>query len=74
MIRTGRDVKVARAKLGMSVNELRDALRLSPKTGSRAIRRWEIGEIPITGPAAVAIEAMLDGFTPERYHPDELEY
>lgn len=65
MIVTGKDVKRARAKLGMTVNELRDALRLSPKMGNRIIRRWEAGEVPITGPASVAIEAMLAGFEPE---------
>lgn len=73
MIRTARDVKRARAQLGMTVNELRDALRLSPKTGGRAIRRWETGQVPITGPAAVAMEAMLAGYEPEQYYPDEFE-
>lgn len=57
----------------MTVNELRDALRLSPKTGGRAIRRWETGDVPITGPAAVAIEAMLAGYEPEPYIDDDLE-
>lgn len=71
MIRTARDVKRARAQLGMTINELRDALRLSPKTGGRAIRRWENGDVPITGPAQVAIEAMLAGFIPEM--PDDVE-
>lgn len=65
MIVTGKDVKRARAQLGMTVNELRDALRLSRKMGNRIIRRWEAGEVPITGPASVAIEAMLAGFEPE---------
>lgn len=55
----------------MTVNELRDALRLSPKTGGRAIRRWETGEIPITGPAAVAMEAMLAGYEPEILYDDD---
>lgn len=55
----------------MSVNDLRDALRLSPKMGGRTIRRWETGEVPITGPAQVAVEAMLAGFIPEM--PDDVE-
>lgn len=71
MIKTADDVARARAELGMSVNDLRDALRLSPTTGNRVIRRWEIGEVPVTGPAAVAIEAMLAGFVPEM--PDDRE-
>lgn len=71
MIKTADDVIRARAALGMSVNDLRDALRLSAATGNRVIRRWEIGEVPVTGPAAVAIEAMLAGFVPEM--PDDRE-
>lgn len=73
MIITAKDVRQARAQLGMTVNELRDALRLSPKTGGRAIRRWETGQVPITGPAAVAMEAMLAGFLPEGYYLDDIE-
>jgi hypothetical protein len=57
----------------MTINELRDALRLSPKTGGRAIRRWEIGDMPITGPAAVAIEAMLEGFEPEMPYDEDYD-
>lgn len=72
MIRTRKDLKRARAQLGMTVNDLRDALRLSHKNGGRTIRRWETGEVPIAGPAQVAIEAMLAGFVPEM--PDDLEY
>lgn len=72
LIRTGQDLKWARAMLGMTVNDLSDVLRLSYKNGSRTIRRWETGEVPITGPAQVAIEAMLAGFVPEM--PDDVEY
>jgi DNA-binding transcriptional regulator YiaG len=71
MIKDARDVKRARASLGMTVNDLRDALRLSSSTGNRVVRRWETGEVPITGPAAVAIEAMLAGFVPEM--PDDMD-
>jgi DNA-binding transcriptional regulator YiaG len=71
VIVTAKDIKRARANLGMTINQLRDALRLSRKTGGRTIRRWETGEVPITGPAAVAIEAMLAGFVPEM--PDDME-
>lgn len=73
MIITAKDVRLARAQLGMTVNELSDALRLNPDTGGRVIRRWESGTRPITGPAAVAMEAMLAGFVPEGYYLDDIE-
>lgn len=71
MIITAKDVRRARAQLGMTINELSDALRLSPESGGRVIRRWETGNRPITGPAAVAMEAMLAGFVPEGFYLDE---
>ena len=58
----GADAKAARKQLGLTVNELADALRLSPQNGGRKVRRWEAGEVPVSGPVAVAIEAMLNGF------------
>lgn len=60
------ELRDARHELGMSVNELAEALRLNPKNGGRKVRRWETGEHEISGPVAVAIEAMLNGFMP--YH------
>lgn len=74
IIKTGHDVKRARKQLGMSVNDLRDVLRLSIKTGNRTIRRWESGDLPITGPVCVAIEAMLKGFEPEYVEIDGDDY
>lgn len=65
MIRTADDVKAAKKQLGMSVYEIADALRLSPTTGSTTVRRWINGRTPISGPAAVALEAMLNGYEPE---------
>ena len=35
--------------------------------GDRRVRRMESGEIEISGPVAVAIEAMTDGWWPEGY-------
>jgi DNA-binding transcriptional regulator YiaG len=56
-------VKAARHALGMTQTQLADALRMA-KDGARAVRRWESGKQPITGPASVAIEAMLTGWRP----------
>ena len=57
---TPAEARAARAALGLSQQGLAEALRLG-QNGERTIRRWEQGEIPITGPATVAIELMLKG-------------
>ena len=63
-IKTGDDVRAARKTLGLTVDGLTKALRMSSTTGGRTVRRWEKNEVPITGPASLAIEAMLAGFIP----------
>lgn len=52
-------LRTARKTLGLSANGLAQALRLG-KGGGRTVRRWEAGDTPISGPAQVAIEAMLE--------------
>ncbi len=50
------EVKTARQKLGMTQRQLAETLRV----GSEAvIRSWESGRRPISGPATVAIEMLL---------------
>lgn len=58
------EIKAARKQLGLSVRELSDVLRMG-ENGGRKIQRWESGDDPITGPASVAIEALLSGWRPE---------
>jgi DNA-binding transcriptional regulator YiaG len=58
------DVKIARRTLGLSQSGLAALLRMG-KNGERQIRRWEDGETPISGPASVAIEALLTGWRPK---------
>jgi transcriptional regulator with XRE-family HTH domain len=70
MIRTAQDVKDAKKKLGWSVGEIADALRLSSTSGSTTVRAWMSGKREITGPAAVALEAILDGYEPEHMDYD----
>jgi len=60
---TPANVRVARLALGMTQDQLAVALRMGTD-GKRAIRRWETGDRPISGPAMVAIEAMLSGWRP----------
>jgi DNA (cytosine-5)-methyltransferase 1 len=55
---TPTDIKQARKRLGLSQAELAGALRLGPN-GERTVRRWEKGEVPITGPASLALEFLL---------------
>lgn len=72
MIQTGADLSAARKRLGMSVYALARALRLGgerEQSGKR-VREMENGARPVTGPVAVAVEAMLEGFTPEGFTPD----
>lgn len=50
-------IKSIRSGLGLSQMGLAEALRLGPN-GKRTVRRWETGEIVITGPASLALECM----------------
>jgi hypothetical protein len=64
-------LKIARHYMGYSVNEMADALRLSPGNGGTTIRKMEAGKIRITGPIMVAVDAMLKGYDPFGYEEDE---
>ena len=59
---TAEEFKAARKQLGMTVRQMAEALRLSTTNGYRMIRRIESGEIAVSGPISVAVEAMLAGF------------
>jgi len=48
--------KQARRALGMSVNDMAQALAMSNATN---VRRWENGRLPVSSPALVAIRYML---------------
>jgi DNA-binding transcriptional regulator YiaG len=60
---TPAEVRAARLALGMTQDQLAEALRMGGD-GKRAVRRWEAGEREISGPASVAIEALLTGWRP----------
>jgi DNA-binding transcriptional regulator YiaG len=57
------EVRDARQRLGMTLHQLALALRMGTD-GRRAVRRWEAGDRQISGPASVAIEALLAGWRP----------
>lgn len=52
------EIKEARQRLGLSQRELADSLGLK-SDGGRTVRRWEGGEVEITGPAQLAIRYRL---------------
>lgn len=56
---TPAECKAARQRLGLSQAGLAEALRMGPN-GERQVRRWEAGETPVSGPASVAIELLLE--------------
>lgn len=55
---TQAEFHAARKRLGLTQTQLAETLKLG-KGGRRTIGRWESGERPISGPAAVAITLML---------------
>ena len=63
---SGEDVREARDDLQLTVRGLASVLRLGPN-GERRIRRIEKGEIDVSGPMEVAMEAMQAGWWPEGY-------
>ena len=68
---TPEKLKLARNYMGYSVNEMADALRLSPANGGTTIRKMEAGKINITGPISVAVDAMMKGYDPFCYLEEE---
>ena len=69
---TGKEVFEARATLGhmwglgraLGPGELGRALGLAPRNAGDTVLAWERGHKPVSGPAAVAIAAMLAGYRP----------
>lgn len=71
---TPEQLRAARATLGrmwgldrpLAMAELGRALRLQGRDVGATIRDWERRDGP-SGPASVAIEAMLEGFRPKHF-------
>lgn len=53
------DVKDARQALGMTQQQLADALGLTGPYAKDTVRNWESGKRPISGPAATCIRYLL---------------
>lgn len=65
-------LKLARNRMGFSINDMAAALRLSPASGGTTIRKMEAGKVNITGPIMVAVDAMLKGYDPFGYDEEEM--
>ena len=57
-------IKAIRNRAGLTQSGLARVLRISD---IRTIRRWETGDVPITGPASVIMEMLEAGELPERF-------
>ena len=61
---TAAEVHAIRARAGLTQSGLCVLLRISDK---RTVRRWETGDVPVSGPASVVLEMLDRGEMPERY-------
>ena len=57
-------IKAIRNRAGLSANQLASLLRISD---GRTIRRWESGDVPVTGPASIILEMLDAGELPARF-------
>ena len=57
-------IKAIRQRAGLSQPGLARLLRI---TDQRTIRRWEAGDIPVSGPASIILEMLDAGELPDRY-------
>lgn len=66
MIETASDFFNARRKMGLSLCEMADLLRLGgdSKRGADYVHKLETGKRAISGPIAAHMEALLDGWRP----------
>jgi DNA-binding transcriptional regulator YiaG len=67
MTMTPERVKTIRQTAGLTQTSLADLLGLNPGNGRRTVRRWEQGEIAVTGPAAIILQLIETGELPHRY-------
>jgi len=56
-----------RKRAGLSQSGLAALLRI---TDQRTIRRWEKGDIPVSGPASIILEMLEAGELPKRYEKE----
>ncbi len=64
---TPAEVKAIRQRAGLSQTGLARLLRIRD---IKTIRRWESGEVPVSGPASILLEMLDAGELPIRYLPE----
>ena len=62
---TAEEFRLARQELGLSARGLAELLRLGTD-GGRAVRRWEAGDSPVSGPVSLVMEALMSGWRPKQ--------
>lgn len=60
----GSDITAIRKRAGLTIVALAALLRVADR---RTVRRWEKGEVPVTGPASIVLELLDTGELPARY-------
>lgn len=63
---TPAEIRAIRQRYGLSQTELAALLRISDL---RTVRRWEKGEVLISGPASIILELMDADELPNRFWP-----
>lgn len=58
-------VREIREGAGLTQAGLASLLRMA--AGKRTVRRWEVGDVPVTGPASILLEMLAAGELPARY-------
>lgn len=61
---TAAEVKAIRNAAGLTQTELARLLRISD---IRTIRRWEVGDVPISGPASIIMGLIAEDQLPAKY-------
>lgn len=61
---TPTEVKSIRERAGLTQTELARLLRISD---IRTIRRWEAGDVPVSGPASIILELIAADEMPIRF-------
>lgn len=61
---TPAEIQSIRKRAGLPQSGLARLLRI---TDERTVRRWERGDVPVSGPASILLEMLDAGELPERY-------
>lgn len=60
------ELRAIRQRYGLTTRALAELLRIGDQ---RTIRRWEAGDVPVSGPASIVLELMDTDELPNRFWP-----